>query len=86
MILGKKFFVTPSDSIAVIAANARCIPYFKDGVKGVARSMPTSAAADRCVCVCVCMYVCMYQCLPCLTTCLFSLNAVILIVCGVSFV
>jgi len=47
MILGKKFFVTPSDSVAAIAAYAKdCIPYFKDGVKGIARSMPTSKAAD----------------------------------------
>lgn len=39
MILGKHaFFVTPSDSVAVIAANGqRCIPYFKDGLKGLAR-------------------------------------------------
>merc|ERR1712130_245102 len=46
MIVGKKFFVTPSDSVAIIAANAQCIPYFKDGLKGVARSMPTSGALD----------------------------------------
>ncbi len=47
MILGKRFFVTPSDSLAVIAANASCIPYFKAGLKGVARSMPTSKALDQ---------------------------------------
>ncbi|CAG0884838.1 unnamed protein product [Darwinula stevensoni] len=49
MILGyKAFFVTPSDSLAVIAANLECIPYFqKTGVKGYARSMPTAAAVDR---------------------------------------
>ncbi|WPT14178.1 Phosphoglucomutase [Picochlorum sp. SENEW3] len=48
MILGNNFFVTPSDSVAVIAANAQeCIPYFKNGLKGVARSMPTSAALDN---------------------------------------
>ena len=48
MILGKKFFVTPSDSVAIIAANAQaCIPWFKGGVKGLARSMPTSGALDR---------------------------------------
>lgn len=49
MILGKRFFVTPSDSVAIIAANATAIPYFQKhgGVKGVARSMPTSAALDR---------------------------------------
>ncbi|XP_076241918.1 phosphoglucose mutase 1 isoform X2 [Calliopsis andreniformis] len=49
MILGKKaFFVTPSDSLAVLAANLNSIPYFKKtGVKGFARSMPTGAAVDR---------------------------------------
>jgi phosphoglucomutase len=48
MILGHKFFVTPSDSVAIIAANAQAaIPYFKGGVKGLARSMPTSGALDR---------------------------------------
>uniref|UniRef100_A0A2P2LS11 phosphoglucomutase (alpha-D-glucose-1,6-bisphosphate-dependent) n=1 Tax=Rhizophora mucronata TaxID=61149 RepID=A0A2P2LS11_RHIMU len=48
MILGKGFFVTPSDSVAIIAANAqKAIPYFKDGPKGLARSMPTSGALDR---------------------------------------
>ncbi|XP_027363513.1 phosphoglucomutase, chloroplastic [Abrus precatorius] len=48
MILGSSFFVTPSDSVAVIAANAReAIPYFKNSVKGLARSMPTSGALDR---------------------------------------
>ncbi|MQM13216.1 hypothetical protein Taro_046140 [Colocasia esculenta] len=47
MILGKRFFVTPSDSVAIIAANAvQSIPYFSSGLKGVARSMPTSAALD----------------------------------------
>ncbi|MES0370847.1 MAG: alpha-D-glucose phosphate-specific phosphoglucomutase [Mariprofundaceae bacterium] len=47
MILGKRFFVTPSDSLAIIAANARLIPGYADGIAGVARSMPTSAAVDR---------------------------------------
>ncbi|KAL8534310.1 hypothetical protein ACS0TY_010358 [Phlomoides rotata] len=48
MILGRGFFVTPSDSVAIIAANAEeTIPYFKTGVKGLARSMPTSGALDR---------------------------------------
>lgn len=48
MILGSQFFITPSDSVAMIAANApQCIPYFKAGLKGVARSMPTSGALDR---------------------------------------
>lgn len=49
MVLGRKaFFVTPSDSLAVLAAHLECIPYFKKtGVKGYARSMPTGAAVDR---------------------------------------
>jgi phosphoglucomutase len=47
MILGKKFFVTPSDSLALIAANATLAPGYGKGLAGIARSMPTSAAADR---------------------------------------
>ena len=48
MILGKRFFVTPSDSVAIIAANSvASIPYFSTGLKGIARSMPTSQALDR---------------------------------------
>ncbi len=47
MILGRRFFVTPSDSLAVIAANATLVPGYRKGVAGVARSMPTSAAVDR---------------------------------------
>ncbi len=47
MILGNGFFVTPSDSLAVIAANATLIPAYKQGLSGVARSMPTSGAVDR---------------------------------------
>jgi len=49
MILGGRFFVTPSDSVAVIAAHADAIPFFAaaGGLKGVARSMPTSCALDR---------------------------------------
>ncbi|GMY07046.1 phosphoglucomutase, chloroplastic [Fagus crenata] len=47
MILGRGFFVTPSDSVAIIAANAQAIPYFSSGPKGLARSMPTSGALDR---------------------------------------
>ncbi|MFQ5345857.1 MAG: alpha-D-glucose phosphate-specific phosphoglucomutase [Mariprofundus sp.] len=47
MILGKHFFVTPSDSLAVLAANATLAPGYADGISGIARSMPTSAAADR---------------------------------------
>ncbi len=46
MILGQGIFVTPSDSLAVLAANASCIPAYAAGLKGVARSMPTSQAAD----------------------------------------
>ncbi|KAI8808657.1 hypothetical protein BJ742DRAFT_892953 [Cladochytrium replicatum] len=48
MIIGKGCFVNPSDSVAVIAANALDIPYFnRTGLKGLARSMPTSASIDR---------------------------------------
>ncbi len=47
MILGKGFFVTPSDSLAVLAANAHLVPGYAAGISGVARSMPTSQAADR---------------------------------------
>jgi phosphoglucomutase len=47
MILGKHFFVTPSDSLAVLAANAHLVPGYQQGLAGIARSMPTSAAADR---------------------------------------
>ncbi len=46
MILGNHFFVTPSDSLALIAANAHLIPAYQAGVAGVARSMPTSGAVD----------------------------------------
>ena len=46
MIVGKGRFVTPSDSVAIIAANATCIPYFAGGLRGVARSMPTSSSLD----------------------------------------
>lgn len=47
MILGRKFFVTPSDSIAIMTANATLVPGYKKGLSGVARSMPTSCAVDR---------------------------------------
>lgn len=47
MILGRGFFVTPSDSLAVLAANAQLVPGYADGLAGVARSMPTSRAVDR---------------------------------------
>ena len=46
MILGNHFFVTPCDSLAIIAANAHLIPAYKNGLAGVARSMPTSGAVD----------------------------------------
>jgi phosphoglucomutase len=47
LIIGKGIFVTPSDSLAMLAANAHLAPGYKDGLKGIARSMPTSGAADR---------------------------------------
>jgi phosphoglucomutase len=47
MILGRKFFVTPSDSLAILAANAHHVPAYKGGLAGIARSMPTSQAPDR---------------------------------------
>ncbi len=46
MILGRGCFVNPSDSLAVITANANCAPAYAGGLAGVARSMPTSAAVD----------------------------------------
>jgi phosphoglucomutase len=47
MILGNNVFVTPSDSLAILAANAQLVPAYQGGLKGIARSMPTSQAADR---------------------------------------
>ena len=47
MILGRDFFVTPSDSLAVMAANAHHIKGYASGIRGAARSMPTSQAVDR---------------------------------------
>ena len=47
MILGRGFFVTPSDSLAVLTANAALVPGYRNGLAGVARSMPTSGAVDR---------------------------------------
>jgi phosphoglucomutase len=47
LIIGRGLFVTPSDSLALLAANAHLAPGYKAGLKGIARSMPTSAAADR---------------------------------------
>ena len=47
LIIGRGVFVTPSDSLAILAANMHLAPGYKDGPKGIARSMPTSRAADR---------------------------------------
>jgi phosphoglucomutase len=47
MVVGRGIYVSPSDSLAVLAANAHLAPGYSKGLKGVARSMPTSAAADR---------------------------------------
>ncbi len=47
LIIGRGVFVTPSDSLAMLAANAHLAPGYAGGLKGIARSMPTSAAADR---------------------------------------
>ncbi|MEJ2028349.1 MAG: alpha-D-glucose phosphate-specific phosphoglucomutase [Maritimibacter sp.] len=47
MVVGRDCYVSPSDSLAVLAANAHLAPGYKDGIAGVARSMPTSAASDR---------------------------------------
>ncbi len=47
MILGRHFFVSPSDSLAILTANAHLIPAYRSGLLGVARSMPTSTAVDR---------------------------------------
>lgn len=47
LIMGSHIFVTPSDSLAIMAANAHLLPGYKEGLVGVARSMPTSRAIDR---------------------------------------
>jgi phosphoglucomutase len=47
MIVGRDFIVSPSDSLAVLAANHGCVPAYSRGIAGVARSMPTSCAVDR---------------------------------------
>ncbi|MCV9966510.1 alpha-D-glucose phosphate-specific phosphoglucomutase [Pararhizobium sp. BT-229] len=47
LIIGKGIFITPSDSLAMLAANASLAPGYSKGLAGIARSMPTSAAADR---------------------------------------
>ena len=46
MIVGRNFLVSPSDSLAIMAAQATLIPAYKSGISGIARSMPTSCAAD----------------------------------------
>lgn len=47
LIIGRNRFVTPSDSLAILAANAPLAPGYANGIAGIARSMPTSAAADK---------------------------------------
>ncbi len=47
MIMGPAMVVSPGDSLAILAAHADCVPRYRDGLKGLARSMPTSRAADR---------------------------------------
>lgn len=47
LIIGRGIFITPSDSLAMLAANAHLAPAYAAGLKGIARSMPTSGAADR---------------------------------------
>ncbi len=47
LIIGRGIFVTPSDSLAILAANANLAPGYSGGLAGIARSMPTSGAADR---------------------------------------
>ena len=47
LIIGKNCFVTPSDSLALLAANAHLVPAYAQSLSGIARSMPTSRAADR---------------------------------------
>ncbi len=47
LIIGKHIYVTPSDSLAILAANAHHAPAYKNGIAGIARSMPTSMASDR---------------------------------------
>ena len=47
MVLGKAFYINPCDSLAILTANAQCVPAYAKGISGVARSMPTSRAVDR---------------------------------------
>jgi phosphoglucomutase len=59
LIIGKGMYITPSDSLAMLAANAHLAPGYAKGIAGIARSMPTSQAADR---------VAEARCLPCFET------------------
>lgn len=47
MVLGRDFYINPCDSLAILAANAHLVPGYASGISGIARSMPTSRAADR---------------------------------------
>ncbi|MDJ0834574.1 MAG: alpha-D-glucose phosphate-specific phosphoglucomutase [Gammaproteobacteria bacterium] len=47
MVLGRDFYINPCDSLAILAANAQSVPAYQQGIAGIARSMPTSRAADR---------------------------------------
>ncbi|MCB1645588.1 MAG: alpha-D-glucose phosphate-specific phosphoglucomutase, partial [Pseudomonadales bacterium] len=47
MVLGSGFYINPCDSLAILAANATLVPGYRDGLSGIARSMPTSRAVDR---------------------------------------
>lgn len=47
LVMGRGIFIAPSDSLAMLAANAQLAPAYRHGIAGIARSMPTSAAADR---------------------------------------
>ena len=47
IVLGPHTYITPSDSLAMLAANAQLAPAYSGGIAGIARSMPTSCAADR---------------------------------------
>ena len=47
MIIGQNFFVNPSDSLAIMTANAQLLPGYSRGIRGVARSLPTSRAVDK---------------------------------------
>ncbi len=47
MVLGRDFYINPCDSLAILAANAQSVPAYRQGIAGIARSMPTSRAADR---------------------------------------